>query len=306
VVPAAIYLAFNGAENVRAGWAIPTATDIAFAVGVLALLGDRIPAALKLFLLAVAIVDDLAAIAIIAVFYAGGLSAGWLLAALAGVLGVAALRRAGVTAIWPYVLAGIAVWVAVHESGVHATIAGVALGLLTPTGSIAGRDVLGVLEHRLHPVSSFVVVPLFALANAGISLDGGVLRDAASSRLAWAVVAGLVVGKCVGIAGAALIAVRLRWAQLPDGVNTGHVWGAAAIGGIGFTVSLFIAQLAYETPGTVDTAKVGIFAGSLLSGALGAALLLRQPGARSRAAHRNTSAGQVSQVMCHVRSPAEP
>jgi NhaA family Na+:H+ antiporter len=161
-----------------------------------------------------------------------------------------------------------------HESGVHATIAGVALGLLTPARPIAGRPVLSILEHRLHPVSAFVVVPLFALANAGVDFGGGVLTEAATSRLAWAIALGLFLGKLLGIAGATRLALRKNWGRLPDEVHLRQVWGVAALGGIGFTVSLFIAQLAYEDPATVTTAKVGIFAGSLLSATVGTAILL--------------------------------
>ena len=238
----------------------------------LALLGDRVPSGLKLFLLTLAIVDDIGAIAIIAVFYADGLSLPWLAAALCG-LAAASLRRLGVARIAPYVLLGAAVWVAVHESGVHATIAGVALGLLTPTGLMGGRNVLELLEHRLHAVSAFAIVPLFALANAGVSFGGGVLADAAGSRVAWAIAVGLVVGKLFGIAGATFLALRLGLGTLPADVRRGQVWGLAAFGGIGFTVSLFIAGLAFDDPATVDLAKIGIFAGSVASGLLGALLL---------------------------------
>jgi NhaA family Na+:H+ antiporter len=274
-LPVALFALVTSGTPLSSGWAIPAATDIAFAVGVLTLLGDRVPATLKLFLLAVAIVDDIAAILIIAAFYSDGLTVAWLLAAVACLAGVAGLRRLGVTSIAVYVVAGVVLWIAVHESGVHATIAGVALGLLTPTGEVGGRRVLEQLEHGLHPVSSFVIVPLFALANAGVSFGGGLLADAASSRLAWAVVTGLVVGKLLGIAGGAFLALRLGWGVLPAGVRGRHVWGAAALGGIGFTVSLFIAQLAYDNAEVVDTAKVGIFAGSLISGALGTLVLVR-------------------------------
>jgi NhaA family Na+:H+ antiporter len=192
------------------------------------------------------------------------------------VAAIAGLRRLGVTSLAVYAVAAVALWFAVHESGVHATIAGVALGLLTPTGEVGGRNVLEELEHRLHPVSGFVIVPLFALANAGVAFGGGVVADAASSRLAWAIVAGLVVGKLLGIAGGGLLALRLGWGVLPDGVRRSDLWGVAALGGIGFTVSLFIAQLAYESEATVNIAKLGVFAGSAASGALGAALLLRR------------------------------
>ena len=174
----------------------------------------------------------------------------------------------------PYVLLGTAVWVAVHEAGVHATIAGVALGLLTPAGLIGGRNILETLEHRLHAVSALVIVPLFALANAGVSLGTDLLTDAAHSRVAWAIAAGLVIGKLLGIAGATFLGLRLRVGTLPSAVSRGQVSGLATLGGIGFTISLFIAQLAYDDPETIDLAKVGIFAGSILSGPIGALILI--------------------------------
>ena len=274
MLPALIFLALTAGTGDSAGWAIPAATDIAFAVGVLVLLGNRVSAGAKLFLLTIAIVDDILAILIIAVFYADDLSLAWLGAGLCGLAAVVALRRLGVARIAPYAVLGVGVWVAVHESGVHATIAGVALGLLTPTGLVGGRNVLELLEHRLHTVSAFAIVPLFALANAGLGLGGGMLGDAVHSRLAWAIAAGLVLGKLLGIAGATFLALRLGVGALPSGVGRAQVWGLAAVGGIGFTVSLFIAQLAYDDPRTIDVAKVGIFAGSIVSGVLGAALLV--------------------------------
>jgi NhaA family Na+:H+ antiporter len=275
LLPAGIFLALTAGTEEASGWAIPAATDIAFAVGVLALLGDRVSSGVKLFLLTIAIVDDIIAIAIIALFYADDLSPLWLTVGM-GALGlVVVLRRARVTAIAVYAFVGVVAWLAMHESGVHATIAGVALGLLTPARPINGRRVLELLEHRLHPATAFVVVPLFALANAGVDFGGGVLGDALGSRLTWAIVAGLVVGKLLGIAGATLLGLKLGWGTLPDAVSPAQVWGIAALGGIGFTVSLFIAQLAYDAQATVDSAKVGVFAGSLVSGAVGALILLR-------------------------------
>jgi NhaA family Na+:H+ antiporter len=274
VLPALIFLSITAGTPQASGWAIPAATDIAFAVGVLALLGDRVSAGVKLLVLTIAIVDDILAILIIAVFYAGDLSLPWLAAGLTALTAVVALRRLGVTQIAPYLLVGIAVWVAVHESGVHATIAGVALGLLTPTRIVGGRNVLELLEHRLHAVTAFAIVPLFALANAGVSLGADILTDAAHSRLAWAIAAGLVLGKLLGIAGATFLGLRLGVGALPAGVSRGQVWGLAAVCGIGFTVSLFIAQLAYDDPATIDFAKVGIFAGSILSGLIGVLVLI--------------------------------
>jgi NhaA family Na+:H+ antiporter len=275
-LPAVVFLAVTAGHEGASGWAIPAATDIAFAVGILALLGDRVSSGVKLFLLTVAIVDDIIAVAIIAIFYSDAISLVWLGGAAVALLAVVALRRIGVTRIVVYGLAGLIAWVAMHESGLHATIAGVALGRLTPARPVGGRAVLELLEHRLHPLTAFLIVPLFALANAGVDFGGGVLAEAGSSRVAWAIAAGLVVGKLLGIAGATFVALRLRWGELPEDMARGQVWGIAALGGIGFTVSLFIAQLAYDAPDLIDTAKVGIFAGSLASGILGAYLLARR------------------------------
>ncbi len=273
VLPALLFLGLVGSGPGSRGWGIPMATDIAFAVGVLALLGDRVPGGAKLLLLSIAIVDDILAIGVIAVVYTQAVSLAWLAAAV-GLLGlVAVLRRVGVVDVWPYVVVGVAVWLATFESGVHATIAGVALGLLTPAGEVGGRPVLQELEHRLHPVSAFVVVPLFALANAGVDLRGGALQAASQGRVALAVAVALLVGKTLGIGGAALLAQRSGIGALPRGVEARHVWGLAALGGIGFTVSLFVADLAYTAQELTDQAKVGIFAGSLLSALAGAVVL---------------------------------
>jgi Na+:H+ antiporter, NhaA family len=274
-LPVLIFLAITAGSGQSAGWAIPAATDIAFAVGAMALLGSRVSSGAKLFLLTIAIVDDVLAIAIIAVVYSHGIDLLWLAGAAAALLAVVALRAAGVARIAAYVPLGLVAWVAMFESGVHATIAGVALGLLTPTGVVAGRPVLERLERRLHPLSAFAIVPLFALANAGVSFGDGVLGDAAGSRVTWGIVVGLVLGKLLGISGATLLGIRLGWGRLPDGVPRGQIWGIAALGGIGFTVSLFIAQLAYDTPDVVDSAKIGVFVGSSISAAVGALLLVR-------------------------------
>jgi NhaA family Na+:H+ antiporter len=258
------------------------ATDIAFAVGVLALLRDRVPTGAKLLLLTVAIVDDIIAITVIAVFYTDSVAFGWLGAAVAGLLAVVVARRLGVHAIWPYVVIGVLVWVATLESGVHATIAGVALGLLTPARDVGGRNVLETLERRLHPWSAFVIVPLFALANAGVDFRGGLLGEAMESSLTWAIFLGLVVGKTVGVSTAIWLCAKSGVGKLPDGVEPLHAVAVAAVAGIGFTVSLFISDLAYSDATLVATAKVGIFLGSVTAGALGALLML--------AASRRTSA----------------
>lgn len=275
-LPALVFVAIALAtgEALR-GWAIPAATDIAFAVGVLALLSRRVPPAVKLLLLTIAVVDDIVAIAIIALFYSSGISILWLAVVAAGLAAIVAMRAVGVRPIVAYVPLGVAIWVAMLESGVHATIAGVAVGLATPTRPVGGRPVLERLEHRLHPFTSLLVVPLFALANAGIALSGEMISTAASSGIAWGIAVGLVVGKLVGIAATILLLVRLGVGKLPDSIRAPHLWGMAALGGIGFTVSLFVTQLAYHDPATVDSAKLGVFAGSIVSAAIGAAILVR-------------------------------
>jgi NhaA family Na+:H+ antiporter len=279
VVPAALFWLVAGGGPAARGWGVPMATDIAFAVGVLALLGSRVPRALKVFLLTLAIVDDIGAIAVIAVFYNARLDPDWLMGAAALLGVVLAARRLGRGWIVAFVPIALLVWYCTYRSGVHPTIAGVALGLLTPMGLIGGRPLLERLEARLHPWSSYLVVPLFALANAGVSLEGDALGDAAASRLTWAVVVGLVVGKLVGIAGTTAVVVRSPLGQLPSGVRLRHVLGAAALGGIGFTVSLFITGLAFSDAALQAQAKVGILAGSTLAALLGAAVLLGTPSA---------------------------
>jgi len=279
VVPALLFLLFAGGGAASSGWGIPMATDIAFAVGVLALLGPRVPGGLKVFLLTLAIIDDIGAIVVIALFYSGGVDGLWVAAAGVALIGVTLLARAGVSSPWGFVPLGAAAWYCTFRAGVHPTIAGVALGALTPAGPVRGRRVLEELEHRLHPWSSYVVIPLFALANAGVDLGGGALGEAARSRVAWAVFVGLVVGKTIGISTAALAGRRFGVGVLPRGVGGGHVVGAAALGGIGFTVALFITSLAFEDPQLQGEAKIGIFAGSLVAGLVGAGVLaaLRDP-----------------------------
>ncbi len=277
VVPAVVYLAIVGGGPAAGGWGIPMATDIAFAVGILALLGRRASAGAKLFLLSVAIVDDIIAILVIAVFYSSSIDLWWLAAALVGLLAVVGLRRLGVVSPWGYVPLGVVVWVATLESGVHATLAGVALGLLTPARPVAGRDVLDELEHALHPVSAFLVIPVFAVANAGVDLRGGVLGAAFGQQLTWAVIAGLVLGKIIGIAGVAHLVRWRQWGTLPVDMHPREITGVAALGGIGFTVSLFITDLAFTDAGLIDQAKVGILTASVAAAVIGTVLLLMAP-----------------------------
>ena len=308
VVPAALYLAVNAGREGVDGWGIPMATDIAFAVGVVALLGSRVPSALKLFLLTLAIVDDIGAILVIALVYSDGVDAGALaVAALAGV-GIVVLRRLGVD--WPlaYVAAGIVLWVATYQSGVHATIAGVVLGLLTPARPVAPdlltqdwvsdlaedpspQDLATLrrvarssvspaerLQHDLHPLTSFVIVPLFALANAGVVIERGAFDAPGAGAVALGIGAGLVAGKVIGITGATWLAVRTGVGRLPSGVTVRHLVGVAGVAGIGFTVSLFIAGLAFpEAPGLEAAAKIGILIASVVAAVVGSAILLTAP-----------------------------
>jgi NhaA family Na+:H+ antiporter len=277
LLPAGLFLTLTAGTPAVTGWGIPMATDIAFAVGVLAVLGRRIPAGARLLLLSVAIVDDIIAVLVIAAAYSHGLSWAWLAAAAGGIGVVVAMRLAGVDAVPAYLLVGLFVWYATFHSGVHATIAGVVLGLLTPARPVNDRHILDDLQHTLHPISAFLVIPLFALANAGIDVRGGLLGDALTSRTTWAVIAGLLAGKTLGIAGAALAAHRLHLGVLPPDLPTHTVWGIAALGGIGFTVSLFITDLAYTAPTLLGHAKIGILTGSALAALSGVALLSRRP-----------------------------
>jgi NhaA family Na+:H+ antiporter len=272
VVPALVYVAVNAGGGQLDGWGIPMATDIAFAVGVLALLGARVPSGLKLFLLTLAIVDDIGAILVIALFYSSGVDALWLGAAALVVAAVIAMSRARVDRPLAYVIPGVLLWWCLHEAGVEPTLAGVALGLLTPALPRRGVPVLERLETALHPVSSFVIVPIFALANAGVLLTADAIDHAVASRVTIGIVAGLVVGKFVGIVSASALALRLRIGRLPDGLGLRHLAAVAVLGGVGFTVSLFVTDLAFRGQ-TVDDAKIGVLAASALAAVLGIIVL---------------------------------
>lgn len=276
--PALIFLALNAGGPGERGWGVPMATDIAFAIGVLALLGPRVPHRLRLFLLTLAIVDDIGAIAIIAVAYSDEVAWRWLGVAGAALLVLILLRAASLSSPLLYLAVGVGCWLAATRSGVHPTLAGVALGLLTPAYAVRGRMVLERLESLLHPVSSYVVVPLFALANAGVLVSGEAIRSAISSPVFWGIVLGLVVGKTVGITVSALAAERLPLAGLPPGVDTRAVIGGAAVAGIGFTVSLFILGLAFDDARLITDGTLGVLAGSTASGILGAAILVSRRG----------------------------
>jgi NhaA family Na+:H+ antiporter len=274
LVPAAIYAALNAGGSGSPGWGIPMATDIAFALGVAVLLGDRIPGSLRVFLLTLAIADDVGAILVIAVFYNAGLSWGWLGLALAGLALTRGLRQLGMWSVPVYTVIGAGVWFAMHSSGVHATIAGVALGLLTPALPREGGavPVAERLENALHPWTSFGVVPVFALANAGVAVSAGTLGDALSSSVGLGIVAGLVAGKTVGITAGSWAAVRLRLGRLPEGVAWRQLVSVAALAGIGFTVSLFVAGLAFDDAAHRETATLAVLVASVLAALLGAGL----------------------------------
>jgi len=313
VVPALLYLAIAGAGEGARGWGVPMATDIAFALGALALAATAAPANLKPMLLTLAIVDDIGAILVIAIFYSGGVSGAALLAAFGCIGLIVAAQRIHVRSPLVYMGVGAVLWYSMYRSGIHPTIAGVALGLLTPAQpfqrpaavsaeahriadlttdepepvdvdapawlrlSELSKDAVSPLarvEHALLPWSSFVIVPLFALANAGVRLSPEILRGALASTVVLAIVVGLVLGKPLGVFAASRIAVRSRLGALPEGVGWGHLLGMGATAGIGFTVALFIAQLAFpDDPGLLAEAKVAILAASVLAGVAGYVIL---------------------------------
>ena len=303
VVPALFYVMLNTSGEASRGWGIPMATDIAFAIGIVALLGSRVSPKIKLFLLTLAIVDDIGAIAVIAIFYSSDLSTGWLITASVGLIAVWILQRVRVWAIPVYAVLGIFIWYATLESGVHATIAGVALGLLTPARPLLNqRDAQQIvdalpsdanvaevryasflaqesvplterLENMLHPFTAFMIIPIFALANAGIELSGNTISDAATSSVTLGIMLGLVIGKPLGITLFAWVATRFGL-TLPEGVHWPQFIGMGFAAGIGFTVSIFVGGLAFESEGITDLAKIGILVASLVA-AVAALLLLR-------------------------------
>jgi len=327
VLPALIYVAFNAGGPGSAGWGIPVATDIAFCIGVLTLLRSRVPHALVVFLTALAIFDDIGGILVIALFYGSGVHALWLLGAAGVTAVLAVMSRAHVQRGVAYLLAGLALWLTFHEGGIHATIAGVVLGFAVPARARnRPGDVLVALgEHvthldrarasrdealatdellylderiselqapldrfvdRLHPWVAFGVMPIFALANAGVTLGGGG-GSAWLGPIAVGTALGLLAGKAVGIFGFTLVAVRLGLARIPGDAGRAKLLGVSTVGGIGFTVALFIASLAFpDAPALLDQAKIGVLAGSLAAGVAGALLLLRTRPVRARAVGR--------------------
>jgi NhaA family Na+:H+ antiporter len=273
VAPALVYAFFNlGNTETMRGWAIPAATDIAFALGALALVGSRVPLSLKVFLLTLATLDDLGAIVIIALFYASDLSLIGL-----GLAGVAfacliVLNRLRIDRTAPYLFFGIAMWVCVLESGVHATLSGVALAMTIPLSRNDGSGFIHALEEGLNPYVKFLILPLFAFANAGVPL-AGVSLEALTSSLPLGIAAGLLIGKPLGISLAVFACVSLGLAKLPKRANWLHVIGVGCLAGIGFTMSLFIGTLAFNTPAQIDAVRLGVIAGSVVSGLLGLTIL---------------------------------
>jgi NhaA family Na+:H+ antiporter len=322
ILPALIYAVFNIGQPDLRGWGIPTATDIALAVGVMSL-APRVSPRLKVFLLALAIVDDIGAILLIGLLYSGEVKFAWLAVGGLAVALAVLLQRRRVTVIWVYVLVGCGLWVALHEAGVHATLTGVIMGLLAPTKPYltpelieqdelinlnSARDadlsvkiarhsvsVVEWLEHRLHRWTSYVIVPVFALANAGVVLSGESIREAAASSVAWGVALGLLVGKPIGVLTASAIAIRVRAATLPAGVSWTGILGAGLLAGMGFTVSLFITQIALSTD-AADHARLAIVAASILAASAGL-IVLRRLGdpTKSPTGHNSETPGLSSQ-----------
>lgn len=285
VLPASIYWMLNsGDPQALRGWAIPAATDIAFALGILALLGSRVPVALKVFLLAVAIIDDLAAIIIIAVFYTAELSMASLGVAAVGMSALAALNWGGVRRLTPYVLVGAIVWVFLLKSGVHATLAGVATALFVPNARLSPSDKVTVLENAEHDLKPWVllgIMPLFAFANAGVDLRT-ISPEALFGSVSLGIAAGLFIGKQIGILVFVWAAIAAGIARLPSGVTWQQMHGVALLAGIGFTMSLFIGTLAFDNPDQAAAVRVGVHAGSIASGVIGYLVLQRAIGTAVR------------------------
>lgn len=308
MIPALLYLAIAGSTAPR-GWAIPMATDIALAVGVLAVVGTRIPASLRAFLLGLAIVDDIGAIVIIAAVYSTGVMFSWLAAAAVGVAVTVVVRRLGLHSTWVYVVIGAAVWLSLYEAGIHPTIAGVAMGLLAPsvarlrpelidsdeladlsdaeaarsTSDLARGSISVVewLQRVLHPWTSYVIVPIFALANSGIEISSSGLEAALKSPITWGVFFGLLVGKPLGVVLATRAAIRAGLADLPEESSNQQIVGVGAAAGIGFTVALFITELALPNPSDQSNAKLAILMASVLAAAISCLILMRRTPAKS-------------------------
>jgi len=268
--PAIIYLSIAGGIA-AGGWGVPVATDIALAVGLLTMIGSRVPESLRVFLLALAVIDDIVAILIIALVYSDGISMNWLLISSAVIAGIYVLKQIDIRATLIYTGVGVLLWFALYKTGVHPTLTGVILGLLTPnTPKITGNSesVIEWLEDRFHPASSFLIVPLFAFANTGVALNLDTLEVASTSLIAWGIFFGLVVGKPIGILFSTIIAARLKIAQLPDSASTPMIAATGSAAGIGFTVAIFIAQIAFDNRQTQEIAIIAVIAASVGSALL--------------------------------------
>jgi NhaA family Na+:H+ antiporter len=319
LIPAGVYIAVNAGGQAVHGWGISVATDIAFALGILALFGSRAPIGLKVFLTALAIADDIGAVLVIAFFYTAKLKLGALLLAGAFMVLIAGARAIGIRRSGIYLALAIGVWLSVLTSGIHATVAGILVAMLVPirariepekfmattririaelesadltqdsmvadeaqlhalddihqvTGDMIPPGI--ALEHQLHPLQAFLILPLFALFNAGVTLGGGALNDT-TDPVGIGIVLGLVLGKQIGVTGFAWVAIESGWADLPDGVKWPHIWGASCLAGVGFTMSLFITELAFDDPSYIGKAKLGILVASLIAGILGYWILNR-------------------------------
>ena len=268
--PAIIYLSIAGGIA-AGGWGVPVATDIALAVGLLTMIGSRVPESLRVFLLALAVIDDIVAILIIALVYSDGISMNWLLISSAVIAGIYVLKQIDIRATLIYTGVGVLLWFALYKTGVHPTLTGVILGLLTPnTPKITGNSesVIEWLEDRFHPASSFLIVPLFAFANTGVALNLDTLEVASTSLIAWGIFFGLVVGKPIGILFSTIVAARLKIAQLPDSASTPMIAATGSAAGIGFTVAIFIAQIAFDNRQTQEIAIIAVIAASVVSALL--------------------------------------
>ena len=273
-VPALIYLAIAGQEA-PGGWGVPVATDIALAVGLLAMLGSMVPESLRSFLLGIAVIDDIVAILIVAFVYSSGIKFSWLAMGLAVVLVVALLQKLNVTSVFAYLFLGILLWFALYKTGVHPTLAGVILGLLTPNiprqtkmGSAGDSDSYSViewLEHKLHPYIAFFCVPIFAFANTGVVVNSETLSQASKSLIAWGIFFGLVAGKPIGILATTIAAAKLNVADLPRGASKSLLAATGSTAGIGFTVAIFIAQLAFKDPQIQELAIISVIFASIVS-----------------------------------------
>jgi NhaA family Na+:H+ antiporter len=265
--PALIYLLIAG-DVAAGGWGVPVATDIALAVGLLTMIGSRVPESLRIFLLALAVIDDIVAILIIALVYSDGILINWFIASIAVVISIYLLNLLKIKATLAYLVVGVLLWFTLYKTGVHPTLAGVILGLMTPNrAKVAGNSesIIEWLEDRFHPVSSFLIVPLFAFANTGVKFDLDTLKTASTSVIAWGIFLGLVIGKPLGILCSTYLAARIKIAEIPNGASKSMVVATGSAAGIGFTVAIFIAQIAFDDLQTQDIAVIAVIAASLVS-----------------------------------------